>query len=219
MKNFKQACFGAATMAVVAMGAIVASGDSAQALSINFSPSGTNPTVENPTDPIPDIITSPGSTLSFNILLETFGIASNETVDSVTYDFGFDPSELSFASYVPPLGVTNTSVASPLGGYSRQITRSGLGAVANQGNILLGTINFNVLPGLNNDSQRDFFISFASAFAPGSMTPFPGVTFGQTQQVEVQAAAVPTPALLPGLLGLGAAAWRKRKSQEAAVQA
>jgi hypothetical protein len=32
-------------------------------------------------------------------------------------------------------------------------------------------------------------------------------------------AAVPTPALLPGLLGLGAAAWRKRQSEDAAVEA
>jgi hypothetical protein len=31
--------------------------------------------------------------------------------------------------------------------------------------------------------------------------------------------AIPTPALLPGLLGLGAAAWRKRKSEDAAVEA
>jgi hypothetical protein len=31
------------------------------------------------------------------------------------------------------------------------------------------------------------------------------------------ASQVPTPALLPGLLGIGAAAWRKRKSQEEAI--
>ncbi len=38
-------------------------------------------------------------------------------------------------------------------------------------------------------------------------------------QFSATAVAVPTPALLPGLVGLGAAAWRKRKSEKAAVAA
>jgi hypothetical protein len=49
-----------------------------------------------------------------------------------------------------------------------------------------------------------------------------GVRFSSTadsSSVNLVATAVPTPALLPALLGMGAAAWRKRKSQEELVEA
>jgi hypothetical protein len=63
---------------------------------------------------------------------------------------------------------------------------------------------------------------FVGIFNPGDVV---SVRFSQASTMTANysavfsATAVPTPALLPGLLGLGAAAWRKRKSQEEAVVA
>jgi hypothetical protein len=52
-------------------------------------------------------------------------------------------------------------------------------------------------------------------FSPGA-----ALTATVTQYTATfSATAVPTPALLPALLGMGAAAWRKRKSQEEIVEA
>jgi len=57
----------------------------------------------------------------------------------------------------------------------------------------------------------------------GSFAPADSLTFltntGKGSSTSMDITAIPTPALLPGLIGLGVAALRKRKSEESGVEA
>jgi hypothetical protein len=84
------------------------------------------------------------------------------------------------------------------------------------------TVNLSSILGVNNNSNFGFRI--VAAFAPGTSAYAPSnstSTYGTAgtwrfDMVTVSAdptTAIPTPALLPGLLGFGVSVWRKRKSE------
>lgn len=74
-----------------------------------------------------------------------------------------------------------------------------------------------LIPGFNFlDSSYGVFNDFNS---PPSWSAFSNIDVGDVEQpyatfAVVPPTPIPTPALLPGLLGMGIAAWRKRKNQE-----
>lgn len=77
---------------------------------------------------------------------------------------------------------------------------------------------FAALNGATNDNGRD------GGFGLLSDTPFDTVTYAYTGEgdaffsVDNLAVDVPTPALLPGIIGMGIAAMRKKKSAEAETE-
>jgi len=78
----------------------------------------------------------------------------------------------------------------------------------------LSTFNFDAV---TRSATFDGFFRSGSDLtaATGKFTAQSG--FNPTSySLSIKAAAVPTPALLPGLIGMGVAAWRKRKGESAA---
>jgi hypothetical protein len=211
MRFVKKVGFGAASV-ILAFGAIVTSSHSAQALSISFEPAGAINIPEVPADAIPDIVTSEGSTLVFDIILETFGIPVGADVNQISFDIDYDNTELGNFSYVGSLGTT--SAATPSSGFDARFTQTfASGLARQQSGILLGRASFTVLPGLNNDGQSDFRTNFISAIDFGG----PALTLSSSQIQSVEVQSVPTPALLTAVIGIGTATWRKRKSKDAAI--
>lgn len=75
---------------------------------------------------------------------------------------------------------------------------------------------FGTLPSLNSFTTiAGFFSSTAIDELFISLTPDSGTISFNIDNINVDAAPIPTPALLPGLLGMGIAAMRKRKCEQA----
>jgi hypothetical protein len=190
----------------------VVQAQSASALSLNFRPTGS----QLDGDGVRDIQTSVGSVINFDLVLNTQGLAPNETIKTVEYLLDWDTTELGLifpTPFTPPGeiagGVVDFTNPDPLNVFATygvsQTLATAIGADVTK---TIGTISFKVLSGLNNSGNADFYLTYL--FPDGF-----GVEGSQTQSVEVQ--PVPTPALLPGLFALGATAIRKRKQQAAAV--
>jgi hypothetical protein len=223
MKNFKQACFGAATMAVMVAGTAITAG-SAQALGLgdklNFSgdlrletapcAAGAGNVCLNFSSTqigqVPDYSTLFGKSLISGTSTSGFGTVGN-------------PIDLKDLSLVND-GLNQWKLAAPVTDFL---------SIAAAPNVKF-TLNTFVLKkilgtGLSGDSLlADFTGIFTNPDVVGGVAQLTSqgafaTTSGSTYSATLVPVAVPTPALLPGLLGLGAAAWRKRKSQEAAVQA
>jgi hypothetical protein len=226
MNNFKKACFGAATMAVIATGSAMTA-SSAQALSfgdrLNFSGEARLETTAACSGGIGDVC------LNFDY---------NTFAGSTDYATADGRSVVGASSTFPAFGVGGTTIELK----DLSLVNNGV----NQWKLAASVIDFLAIPGPPNVKFTldtfvltrtpggvvgdDWLASFSGIFtSPNSVN---GVGRFTTQGLFVFApqnlngttysatlVAVPTPALLPGLLGLGAAAWRKRKSEEEAVGA
>lgn len=195
---------GAAALALA--GALLTSDLPANALSLNFKPTGTS---LDP-DRSRDIRTSVGSTIDFQLLLETAGLAEDEVLEQIEYSIEFDTSELQFQEF--------TNVA--FGDFDLDEGSGSLGILQFDGSIapdkfnkLVGQVRFKVLSGLVNDGRSDFTLRFTKAI--GSGDPDANLIGTQVQRVEVQ--PIPTPALLPGLVGLGISFWRRNSKNQLAA--
>lgn len=86
----------------------------------------------------------------------------------------------------------------------------------------LNTFNLSSIAGVNNNA--DFAFRIVSAFAPNTLgyagTGGTYATDGSWRfdMVTVNADAIPTPAMLPGLVGMGLGLLRKRKSESEVAQ-
>jgi hypothetical protein len=202
----------------LASASVLASANSAQALSIYYSPTGSN--IDS--DGIPDIVTAPGSTVSFDVFLETFGIPnapSDPGVSAVEYLLKWDVAELELAStqFFSPLFLSSVvTPPAPVPG-AVSFAQNGFGSIAPwTANVKLATFSFKVLAGLTSDGVVDFSTDLTKVFNSGGGTFADSLISTQIQKVEVQGAtAIPTPALLPGLAALGFGAIRKRKAKAA----
>jgi hypothetical protein len=207
LKNIATAAF--AGLAIV--GAMtVAQVESASAVSLNFKPTG----VSLDADPARDIATTVGATLNFDIFLNTFGLADDESISEVDYAFAWDKNELGNVNFNPFGEITSLDAGDlaflgyPEGLY-RNITQTFGAAVGADLNKKIATISFTVLGGLNNDGSPDFATLF---FTPAELG---GVQGQQLQFAEVQ--PVPTPALIPGIAAMGMGLLRRKKAQKAAA--
>jgi hypothetical protein len=190
---------------------VLGSAGSAQALSISFKPTGSS---VPDGDPIPDLIRSVGDTINFEVFLETFGITEDSSVGSLSYLVEWDSNELTYqnASYYTPLGLNNTPGLLPNGPLT--VFQSGTPVAADSSKVKLATFSF-LVKALINDGKSDFLTDLLDVKDTSNVS-FGGVISTQVQKVEVQAKAVPTPALLPGLAAFGMSLVRKRKQEQAA---
>ncbi|MFQ4139778.1 PTPA-CTERM sorting domain-containing protein [Nodosilinea sp. PGN35] len=178
--------------AVIAAAAIAASSAPAHAFGY-FTPSGSN----LDSDAIADIVAAPGELQTFNFGLDLSLLNPVSLPTALDLVVTWDTSELVLeAGDSSP----NTAVAFPSPN-TFIFTASNLTAT----NVPLGWLQFRVLNGLTNDGQADLKTSLALAqFSPLLANVI------ATQEIDVQPAAIPTPALLPGLIGLGVAALRRK---------
>jgi len=131
-----------------------------------------------------------------------------------------------FTSYIGSFGTINTDLTFS-GGISGAITKfmsiqPDLFFNLTQAVVTVG--NYSLLT-----KQRPVSVDFTGTFSnalgnflgSGLLTTQLNVSKGKdiTSGYSITSTAVPTPALLPGLLGLGVAALRKRKSEESEVEA
>jgi hypothetical protein len=157
-----------------------------------------------------------------------YGIDGLE-VDGTTYNvrFNFGTFNALYASYNPsasayaeaPLGRNmGAAILTAINGQS--ITNLVEANVANYGNNILSNFYIPEFSTGPNSSQSTFLSCVLGATAcanPSNYFPYPNqlatdtILFAQFTAVANSATAVPTPALLPGLMGLGLAALRKKK--------
>jgi hypothetical protein len=191
---------------------VLGSAGSAQALGIYFSPAATN--IDG--DTINDIVTNVGDDLFFDVVLEVFGTSAPGITDA-SYTMKWDTTELQLiqSSFYAPLDGTSTTGALGV----RNYTQTGFGTALPVWNLSapstyfanLGKFQFKVLSGLVNDGASDFSLKLNSVVGGGT-----SFISSSEQMVEVQAKAIPTPALLPGLAAFGMSLVRKRKQEQAA---
>jgi hypothetical protein len=192
---------------------VLGSAGSAQALGIYFSPAATN--IDG--DTINDIVTNVGDDLFFDVVLEVFG-TSAPGISEVSYTMKWDVTELELVStafYAP------FDASSPTSGSTgvRNYNQTGFGSTLPVWNLSspstyfanLGKFKFKVLSGLTNNGDSDFSLKLNSVVGGGT-----SFISSSEQMVEVQAKAIPTPALLPGLAAFGMSLVRKRKQEQAA---
>jgi hypothetical protein len=197
--------------AAIAGCALLSQAQSASALSLNFSPTGSSLDA----DGIKDIATNVGGTVKFVLSLETNGVDPLDSISKINYSYAWDRRELQFESFTSLLGTdagsgttTPSSIAHTFGLNAVQ----GFDSVSNPLPYKIAEVIFTVIR-LRNDGRSDFSTRFVSAFDQND-TRFTNVTGTQRQFVEVQD-KVPTPALLPGIAAMGLGLLRKRQSKTA----
>ncbi len=177
----------------------------ANALSLTFKPTGTS--LDG--DSIKDLAVNLGDTIKFDIFLETFGLADDDKLGEVEYKVSWDSGlELGLSSFSATAGFTGII---PTAATSTSLTfkQTGAAIAPDSFSVPIASYLFNV-KALQNDGLADFDLTFLSA-ADTLGNAFTSVSGTQNQNVEVQ--AVPTPALLPGVIGMGLALLRKRREE------
>jgi hypothetical protein len=190
----------------------VAQTQSASALSLNFSPTGTDLDAQ----PGPDIATEVGKFVTFNLFLNTNGLQSDRKISNVDYLLDWDATELKKVSFSylgnveggsDGIDFTNPDPANVF--KTIGVLQTLATAIGPDTTNWVGSVTFEVLSGLNNSGNPDFMLTYV-------FPEFSGLSGTQSQMVEVQPKTpVPTPALLPGIFALGATAIRKRKQATA----
>lgn len=198
--NLKSAVLGVSAATLAASVSVFAASAPAHAFLV-FSPFGT----QLDGDDIFDILADPGDRVDFSLSIDTRAFGSfSKAVSEFTFRFNWDSNELAIqptTSFLSP--------NSPFQTFSRsgnQITLSGGNGISRPGLYELGTISFIALNTVN-DGLADFGVRYDVGQLYSLQSGF------LTQSVEVQ--PVPTPALLPGLVGLGVAALRRKKDETA----
>jgi hypothetical protein len=214
-----------ATVGLV-MGAIAGPTRPAQAFGLSFTPTGT------PDAPyqLPHLnVTS--SSVIFELFFEGSGLLDSDLVNEITVYMEFDSTELSDPMY--PGAIVVDPIHDGLGMKYKGLKYSGLNIVGGSASPTpFGRISFTPNPdGLTANNELDFNLNLTgvSGSRTNSLSPFSFFYFdfksgdvtkvnglGQAfQSVEVQGAAraVPTPALLPGLVSFGFGLVRKRKQE------
>lgn len=172
----------------------------AASASLFFRPTG----AQIDDDPLPDILTIPGDTISFQTFLSPFGIGQQ---DVVTYSTQYDPQELELIGNPVPLSPQFGSVNVSNGNIN-------VGNAFTFNEIIAGNndpvpsflFNFKVLPGLDNVPGADFgFLpNSAGGFNRGTGKDIREVFIQPTQMVEVQPPLVEVPEPL-SIIGTGVA--------------
>jgi hypothetical protein len=219
--NVRSSVFSASVAALSLVGSILLSSAPAQAFGLSFSPAGEQDGLPN--DDIRDLDATPNSTVVFKLLFDSGNLSESDRINEISLIFGFDSTEL-----LNPL-ISGSPIPTILGAESQKLTYSNLNIAGDSGIKTLGTISFTTASILKNDGLSDFNTLLLEAKgllkkSDGSFManndfmisePKAGNIPQITKQVEVQGPmrAVPTPALLPGMVAFGLGLVRKRKQE------
>jgi hypothetical protein len=153
-------------------------------------------------DPTNDLLATPGDNFTFNLGFDLSVLNPALLPDTLNFTVQWDDAELALAN---ALGEITTTISGT--GNTRTVSVAGINS-ATSTNFLVGSFGFQAIGPLVNDGAADF----STSFNLGQLS----ATLGNSQIVQsVDVQAVPTPALLPGLLGLGVAALRNKTKQTA----
>ncbi len=187
----------------------IAQADGAKALSLNFDPTGTSLDADAPKD----IATTVGAFLTFNLSLDTTGVASDDQVSAIDYALKWDAKELKLTNFTTLIG--SPSVTTPVSNvvFTQSFSSNILPNLKNG----LATVTFEVLSGLKDDGKVDFSTKFTKALNQNGVK-LANLRGSQIQEVEVQGItpagnSIPTPALLPGMFAVGVGMLRKRQAK------
>jgi hypothetical protein len=203
--------FGLKMIAGVAIAgcAVLSQAQSASALSLNFSPTGSN--IDG--DPINDIVTNVSDQIKFTLSLETGGVDPLQSLSQINYRYLWDNSELRFISFTSLLGTGSGGAGLPSPDNIIHTFAPNTVMGSNSSNYQIAEVLFEVRRGLTGNGVRDFRTQFVSAFGQNN-APLTSLIASQVQSVEVQD-KVPTPALLPGIAAMGLGLLRKRQAKAA----
>jgi hypothetical protein len=140
-------------------------------------------------------------------------------VDSTTYNVSFSNGSYN-GTFGTPTFLNNQAGA----GSAVDAINSFLTSTGRFGNVFLGNANIYRVPfALSNNLVQAFESSGQSSSNPWAKIVVSNIALDDSKSVyavfaAVPAAAVPTPALLPGLIGMGVATLQKRNKAEAVSQ-
>jgi hypothetical protein len=201
--NFKSIMTGAAIAASVGIGSAVVAAP-ANAARLNF----------DGTVRIQNVAGGTGNPLVVNFRPFGGGVTGTAEIESPTdVVFGFEEDDITLKDLtLNNTGLNRWSLASPVTGFI-----TGLAG----GTVTFDLNSFNLLRVTTGDPEQQgffarytgIFSNFPDAAAIGSFTTQLSAATNSTGAAFSSTATVPTPALLPGLVGLGVAALRKRKGE------
>ena len=198
-----------ATGIVFLLGGLVVSAWTTAA-TLRFDPAG----AQLDGDAIFDIALNPGDLITFDVKIDTVGLAG--PLVNFSYFFAYDRNELEFVrSALDPgsrFGTDTGPTAAnppPAADATHLVSHTGGAVAAGTALFVLDSFTFRALPGLINDELSDFRIgrSGANVLVGGGLVGATG-SFTEFQQVEVQPKVIPLPAaglagaVLLGVLGV-----------------
>jgi hypothetical protein len=225
--NVRSSVFSASVVALSLVGSILLSSAPAQAFGLSFSPAGGQDGTDNviPSLDILDLEVIPGSDVVFDLLFEASNLSSGDQVTDISFLLAFDDSEL--LNFSAPGSTPVAPVNGALGTIQyRGLKYSGLPIAGGSSSTSLGKISFKAATLLSDDGVFDFSVLLTGV--TGTQTLLNGTSRPMNflaanggngphlfKQVEVQGptTAVPTPALLPGMVAFGLGLVRKRKQE------
>jgi hypothetical protein len=193
----------------------------AQAFSVSFTPTGSS---DGSGIPLLNVV--PGDPVAFDVLFDSSGLLSGDVVNEIDVYMAFDSAELFAPSYPGATEIPPTHSGSGI--RYQGLTYSRLNIAGNTGSSSIrsiGKISFTASSNLPADSELDFSLLLTGVRGTRASSPISFFTssphssvsgLGSTYQtIEVQSAAraVPTPALLPGMVAFGLGLVRKRKQE------
>jgi hypothetical protein len=197
MNNFKKVCFGAAVMAI-ATGVSLTGVSPAQALIISGTPTYTNagaaPTTLGVDGEFNDGILTGGFTDVSGILVNSVTINPGSTTLGFNANYGDTPNFLSSFQYDGVQAVMNL-LAGDL------VTQTTVGG-------FVSTTAFDF-----SGEIRDFATNALLGTATGNISANQSFASGGNFSLDLKAVPIPTPALLPALLGMGLTAVRRQRKQ------
>jgi hypothetical protein len=190
----------------------------AQAFMVSFTPTGSSDG-----SGIPLLQVVPSDPVVFDVLFDSSGLSSGDVVNEIDVYMAFDSAELFAPSYPGATEIPPTHGGSDI--RYQGLTYSGLNIAGNTAPRSIGKISFTASSNLPADSELDFSLLLTGVrgtrasspisffiFSPHSSVSGLGSTY-QTIKVQGPTTAVPTPALLPGMVAFGLGLVRKRKEE------
>jgi hypothetical protein len=207
MKNFKQACFGVAALAVMTTGTTLTGVSPAQALIIGgdptYSPLTSLPTTLTVDGEFHNNDLSGGFTNVSGILVNSVGIKSGSSI--VGFNANYDATAAFISNF------QYQGVAAVLNLFAGQRVLHTIDTTAPS--TFTSTVNFDI-DGEIRALVGGQLLGTATGGFSANKSFLDGVQKSSNFSLDIQATPVPTPAVLPGLLALGAGVLRKRKSKE-----
>lgn len=177
----------------------------AEAASLRFAPPGAQ--LDATADR--DLVANEGDVNVLQIFLDVFPdeLISGDSINKVDFSFAWDAAEVAIQSFVGFSAPASASFLNP-----SNVAIGGLN-ITGPSSTLLAEFTFKALAGVTDDGLaigNDLQILSAALSGGGTVG---GLFLGRPAGIDVQPTAVPTPALLPGLIGMGMALVRKRRNQ------
>ena len=165
-----------------------------------------------------------------SVVLNKLGSNASKDVRIRSFGFNLDPSIAQFFSFSPVNGYRargNGTLSQRLAGVGSSVTNANFDYVFASESRSSARMSFDFIATLDDNDPNTIDRLFKTAFTKGARTNLSAGISGQAAASVIEldgygnvagrttlAGEVPTPAMLPGLIGMGVAAIRKRRGSE-----